>query len=252
MNGSYVGGMVNYTAKTVALFKPGPMNGPDSKLFGIKSFDLTPHLVHDKNTLFILTESLGQSKHFFPTNDSKLPRGILFAKFSKRVLNKKWYISGTNVTNLSDPYDTAGLPGEKRNYHLYENGNGWKPVSTWNILPDDQIVWYTTTFGWDISENERTPLRVHLDGKFNATIYLNGHCIGRYWGGAGPQHDFYLMEKFLKSKNILTLACWTSIPDEVKIVIEPYRIELSSGNIKKGGKEEVKEVFATKTKEFIF
>ncbi|MHA1112120.1 MAG: glycoside hydrolase family 35 protein [Promethearchaeota archaeon] len=252
LNGSYIGGMVNYTAKTAALFKPGPMNGPDPKILGSKTFDLTPHLVHDKNTLFVITETLGQSKHFFPTNDSKLPRGILFAKFNKRILNEKWYVSGTNVTNLSDPYDTAGLPGEKRDYHKYENGNGWKPVKTWNILPDDQIVWYTTTFGWDISENERTPLRVHIDGKFNATIYLNGHCIGRYWGGAGPQHDFYLMETFLKSKNIITLACWTSIPDEVKIVIEPYRIDLPSGNIKKGGREDVKEVFATKTKQFIF
>ena len=64
--------------------------------------------------------------------------------------------------------------------------------------------------------------------------------------------DFYLPEKFLQSQNTLSLACWTSIPDEVKIVIEPYRIDLHSGNIKKTGKEEDKELFATKTKEIIF
>jgi hypothetical protein len=60
------------------------------------------------------------------------------------------------------------------------------------------------------------------------------------------------MDKFLKHQNTLSLACWTSIPDEVKIVIEPYRIDLNSGNIKKEGKEELNEIFATKTKEIIF
>ncbi len=252
LNGSYVGGIVNYTAKTAALFKPGPMNGPDSQLFGTKVFDLTPHLIHDKNVLFIITESLGQSKHFFPTNDSKIPRGILKARFSKPVLNKRWYISGIDVTKLRDPYDTVGLPGEKRNFHKIQNGNDWELVKTWNILPEDQIVWYTTKFGWDSIAKDRIPLRVNLNGKFNASIFLNGHCIGRYWGGAGPQYNFYLMGKYLRSQNTLTLACWTSIPDEVKVVIAPYRINLQSGNIKKEGKEVDKELFATKTTEIIF
>ena len=195
---------------------------------------------------------MGQSKHFFPTNDSKIPRGIIHARFSKRVINKKWFISGTNVTSLHDPYDTSGLPGEKYKFHLKENGNDWKPVDTWNILPEDQIVWYTTKFGWDLLNGDRISLRVHLNGKYNATLYLNGHCIGRYWGGAGPQHDFYIMEEFLLSQNTLSLACWTSIPDEIKIVIEPYRINLKSGNIKREGKEIENEIFATKTKEVIF
>ncbi|MBN2156968.1 MAG: beta-galactosidase [Candidatus Lokiarchaeota archaeon] len=252
LNGSFVGGLANYTAKTQSVFKPGPMNGPDLKFLGAKTFDLTPYLTHDKNVLFIITESLGQSKHFFPTNDSKNPRGILNAKFSKQVLNKRWYISGINVTNLSDPFDTAGLPGEKRNYHINSNGNDWKSVGTWKILPEDQIVWYSTTFGLDLIKNERIPLRVHIEGKHNCSIYLNGHCIGRYWGGAGPQNDFYLMDSLLRVKNTLTLACWTSIPDEIKIVIEPYNIDSNSGNIKKNGKPRDVEIFKTKTKEIFF
>ena len=251
LNGNYVGGLANYTAKSLSLYKPGPMNGPDLKIAGKKIFDLTPHLTHDKNILFILTESLGQSKHFFPTNDSKNPRGILRASFSKPLLNKRWYISGSNVTQLHDPYNTVGFPGEKRMHHTLQMEHEWESVNSWKIIPEDQIVWYSTTFGLDIPKNERIPLRIHLSGKYNASIYLNGYSIGRYWG-AGPQCDFYLMDSLLKSQNYLSVVCWTSIPDEIKIVIEPYRIDAHSGNIKTDEKIEPGEIFATKTQDIFF
>jgi hypothetical protein len=32
-----------------------------------------------------------------------------------------------------------------------------------------------------------------LEAIGNGFLYLNGHCLGRYWQ-AGPQHDYYLPE----------------------------------------------------------
>jgi hypothetical protein len=40
------------------------------------------------------------------------------------------------------------------------------------------------------------PMHLHLEAMGNGFLYLNGHCLGRYWQ-AGPQHDFYLPECWL-------------------------------------------------------
>jgi hypothetical protein len=54
----------------------------------------------------------------------------------------------------------------------------------------------------------RVPWRVHLVAAGNGFLYLNGHPLGRYWD-AGPQHDFFLPECWLKfgdgQTNVLTL-----------------------------------------------
>ena len=41
------------------------------------------------------------------------------------------------------------------------------------------------------------PWHLHLEAAGNGFLYLNGHAIGRYWQ-AGPQHDFFLPECWLK------------------------------------------------------
>ena len=40
------------------------------------------------------------------------------------------------------------------------------------------------------------PWHAHLEASGNGFVYLNGHCLGRYWE-AGPQRDFFLPECWL-------------------------------------------------------
>jgi len=52
------------------------------------------------------------------------------------------------------------------------------------------------------------PWCLHLEANGNGFIYVNGHCIGRYWQ-AGPQHDFFLPDCWLSfghgNTNIIAL-----------------------------------------------
>ena len=79
------------------------------------------------------------------------------------------------------------------------------------------------------------PLKLHIEGNLNANIYLNGVYIGRYWGEFGPQHDFYMMDGLLEKENVLVLACWTLKETELVISVDPYEINLESGNLSKKG-----------------
>ncbi|MEJ2251063.1 MAG: beta galactosidase jelly roll domain-containing protein [Candidatus Lokiarchaeota archaeon] len=157
---------------------------------------------------------------------------------------EKWYISGIDVTQLDMPYSTAGLPGEKFNYHLGE-GEGWSPVKTkLKISPENQIKWIKTTFDFNLEDSLRFPLRLRIQGKHNAHIFLNGVYIGKYWGRYGPQYNFYLMDGLLFNKeNVLTIACWTIEETDISLSIEPYKIEEESGNLNEQGK-----IFITKYK----
>jgi hypothetical protein len=77
-------------------------------------------------------------------------------------------------------------------------------------LPNALLTWYRTSFA--LPAIERTiwcPWVLRLEASGNGFIYLNGHCLGRYWQ-AGPQHDFYLPECYLNvgpgQTNNLTLS----------------------------------------------
>lgn len=238
LNNQCIGGMVNYSPSDVNLFKPGSMNGPDPSFLGKKKFNLTPYLKKGViNELIILTESLGQPKGFFPMMDTRNPRGLLSAKFSKKVLNVQWYISGVDVTKIENPYNSIGLIEENLDY---TNGKakGWISVtdSCLKITPNDKLLWYKTSFKYEKGSNIRSPLRIHLEGLVNANIFLNGHYIGRYWGEKGPQHDFYLMDNLVKSDNTLVIAVWTIENDNnFSVKILPYNIDIKSGNINEQG-----------------
>ncbi|MHA1729554.1 MAG: glycoside hydrolase family 35 protein [Promethearchaeota archaeon] len=236
LNGKFIGAQTNFN---FGIGKIGAMYGDDPEKKGKKKFELNSSIKPGEiNILFIITESLGQNKHFFPFDSCRNPRGILSAKLSEKNIKTKWYISGIDVTNpnVQDPYNTSGLPGEKFEYHLGKSGK-WIELGTDKpqIAPEDQIIWLKSNFTWETPEETRIPLRVHLNGKFNANIFLNGKYIGRYWGEAGPQHDFYIMKGFLKSENVLVLACWTTVKEDISVSIKPYFIEKESGNISKEG-----------------
>lgn len=234
VNGRYMGGQSVYHA---GMLKRGAMNGPDFRKRGAASYDLSGALREgEEDVLLVLTESLGQSKCFLQINDVRNPRGILTAKFSRRNIKEKWFLAGTDVTLLEEPYNTSGLPGERQWRRGF--GYGWEPVDGDPTLsPGDQVVWLKNRFDWNPRPDMRFPLRLHLEGKHNLNIYLNGACIGRYWGERGPQHDFYLMDRILqRGRNELVLGCWTTHEDGLTIEIKPYYIRTDSGNIDEKGR----------------
>jgi hypothetical protein len=232
LNGHFIGGHNTYS---ITYLLPGAKNGPDPTFLGKKTYKLRNALKSGKNVLYILTENLGHSRIPHLICDIRNPRGIISAKFSKRIKKQDWFITGIDVTKLEQAYNTAGLPGEKFNYHLGEGKDWMQLIGTPSISPKDQIVWFKTTFNWKIDDNTRIPLRIHLEGKHNVHIFLNGVYIGKYWGEYGPQHDFYVMDKLLKQDNVLVLACWTTKDDKFSISIKPYNIKTDSGNIDEDG-----------------
>ncbi len=231
LNDKFVGGHDTYSIKFLAA---GAKNGPDPTFLGAKKYDLSNLIKSGKNVLFAITENLGHSRIPFVICDIRNPRGILSAKFSKKF-TAKWFIAGIDVTELEQAYNTSGLPEEK--LLLYKGESSlWNEIqSPPSVTPEDKIVWYKTLFKWDSLGNQRIPLRIHLEGKHNVHIFVNGTYIGKYWGRRGPQHDFYIMDKLLKKDNTLVLACWTTDKDAFSVSILPYKIKTDSGNIDENG-----------------
>ena len=63
--------------------------------------------------------------------------------------------------------------------------------------PEALLTWYRLTFALpEKNPAVWVPWQLHLEATGNGFLYLNGHCLGRYWQ-AGPQHDFYLPECWL-------------------------------------------------------
>jgi hypothetical protein len=87
-------------------------------------------------------------------------------------------------------FSTAGTPKDA----------DWKKIAIANDAPpapDALLTWYRTEF--PLPEKNPAvwvPWHLHLEAMGNGFIYLNGHCLGRYWQ-VGPQHDFYLPESWL-------------------------------------------------------
>jgi len=75
--------------------------------------------------------------------------------------------------------------------------------------PAALLTWYRLTFALpEKNPAQWVPWQLHLEASGNGFIYLNGHCLGRYWQ-AGPQHDYYLPECWLNfgagPKNVIAL-----------------------------------------------
>ncbi len=236
LNGKFIGSHHVYNLATlIDPLHPGSINGPDPLKLGGRKYDLSRAITPGKdNELIVLVESLGQCKQFFMFSDCRIPRGILSARFSKKLASEKWSIAGTDVTTLNDAYATSGLPGES---DALAGGEGvrWESVDELALQPNDQVVWFRTTFWWNLPEDAWVPLRLHLEGFHNANIFLNGHYVGRYWGDRGPQHDFFLMDKFLQAENVLVLGCWTATDDSFSAEIKPYTVKADSGNLDEAG-----------------
>lgn len=230
VNDQFVGGHDNFHYMP---FKTGAMIGPDPTFRGAQKYSLEGFArPGQRNKLLLLTESLGQNKNFWMIADARNPRGLLSAKLPKKTKDVRWFIHGVDVRKRDDPYDTAGFPGEAQ-WRAGE-GNAWQPVDgeALHLAPADQIAWFKNTFEWTPVPETRVPLRLHLDGPHNVNVYLNGHYIGRYWGEAGPQHDFYLMDEFVRpGANTIVLACWTRAEGVLEARVAPYKVDPASGNL---------------------
>jgi hypothetical protein len=79
-------------------------------------------------------------------------------------------------------------------------GGGWKSASIGQDAtpaPEALLTWYRMHFALPSPEQGVwVPWHLHLEAKGNGFLYVNGHCLGRYWE-AGPQRDFYIPETWL-------------------------------------------------------
>ena len=82
------------------------------------------------------------------------------------------------------------------------DSSDWKPASIGKdapAAPEALLTWYRMTF--ELPEQGTgiaAPWHLHLEANGNGFIYVNAHCVGRYWQ-AGPQHDFFLPGCWLNS-----------------------------------------------------
>jgi len=128
-NGKCVGSHLTYSHHIVG---PGAVNFWDVSYSGEVNYDLTPYLMkNDRGTLehvqqqvIILIHNFGQGRQPFVVNDVRNPRGLLSASFHgipvEQVL---WFISGKNVSELEDPFNTVGIPLEEKFVGQLHTGN---------------------------------------------------------------------------------------------------------------------------------
>jgi len=109
------------------------------------------------------------------------------ATFQKTAI--PWQIAG----------ESAGTAGKWWDPNL--NDSQWQstafPDSSPTLAAPTDLTWYRISFNLP-AENPHVwvPWYLHLKGRGNGFIYLNGHALGRYWD-VGPQWDFYLPECWL-------------------------------------------------------
>lgn len=147
----------------------------------------------NNNEITILVQNLGFDKGF--ENPPELPRGIL--NFETIPYKKiEWRIRGGLIPKIEE-WDFVPV------YNLENSSN------------NSCLIWACTEFEINIPDNIACPLYIDFDSaEFDkANIYLNGNLIGHYWKSKDPQSKFYLMDEFLKQKNLLSLIIWNRNDD---------------------------------------
>jgi hypothetical protein len=109
----------------------------------------------------------------------------------------------TGETNV--PYEFA--TGERERGLQFSDATLSPGIGDWKQVaiardapraPEALLTWYRLAFALpEKNPGLWVPWQLHLEARGNGFLYLNGHCLGRYWQ-AGPQHDYYLPECWLK------------------------------------------------------
>ncbi|CAO3614951.1 unnamed protein product [Cunninghamella blakesleeana] len=257
LNDHIIGGHTTYSRQ---LFSPGAKIGPDPWFLGTQTYDLTPYLSKEDNTIFIIADSFGLCRQAFIMNDIRNPRGIIKIALNgienSIAIEQEWQISGVDVRELSQPFGTTGFSDEtnesgfssftttmiESNYNddndddASNNSKLKLPIQTFSLNPSQGIQWYQFKFDHTLKQdNIRTiPLRLHINGEFTAKIILNNVFIGLYYGnGDGPQHDFYLPDDLIqRSGNMIKMLVYTWVPTDAQFSIQSWHTQFpGSGNL---------------------
>ena len=89
-------------------------NGGDNARLGGRRYPVPPHMLRPPgqvNELVIVVESFGLNRQTMICNDVRNPRGLVFLTFSRKM-HCTWAIAGVDVTALSHPFATLGIPRE--------------------------------------------------------------------------------------------------------------------------------------------
>lgn len=249
-NGIAVGGQICYSHNALSA---GAMHACDIKWAGKKRYSLRKGLANGPgpdgfHNLIILTQSFGQSRSPFLLNDVRNKRGLLSCHFSRKrkITDIDWAICGVPVSSIPDPFNTSGLPFEGRANEA-SNSNGFSQVANTNIIADDGVVYYRTTFktrlDCAIGGRIRYPLRAKVVSSKGAVamIWINGLLVGRYVEQAGPQSNFYIPEGLIELKdNLLVVAAYGSTDTSLDVQLLPWVVDSNSGNLN----ESIGDVFA--------
>ncbi|KAJ2079175.1 hypothetical protein H4R24_003950 [Coemansia sp. RSA 988] len=192
-------------ASIESLRAPGASAGAD-RWGGTSTYDVTDAIqlsgAEDKdgalNEVIVLVESFGVGAQAFGDNDAHTPRGLISAywhgfdfvgedhddteihdhEHDRRTeqMRAKWMICGVDVTKLSDPYNSSGLPDE----HLQAGwtaavehplmSTGW---STRVLLNSDVgVQWWRWQLPAD-SEFACEPVHLRICGKVTTLVWVN-------------------------------------------------------------------------------
>jgi hypothetical protein len=244
-NNRIVGGHLTYSLQAGQV---GSKMGYDRIWGGITMYDLTEYVIPGNNNhspthsytceLLILVESFGMNRQTFFFDDVRNPRGVLSAEIVVNnhaiVKDQRWYISGVDATKLQNPYNTSGVPFEKR----YVFNDGETPVNAWincspsdHIDPNDGIHFYRFEFQAPNLNESITyhPLQIVIDGNVTACIFLNKVLVGRYHGQIdSPQKSFYLLEGLLRREtsesNEVVLLVYSRALTNMNVQISAYSL----------------------------
>ncbi|KAI7850100.1 glycoside hydrolase superfamily [Circinella umbellata] len=242
VNGQIIGGHTTYSRQ---LFSPGAKIGPDPWFLGSHTYDLTPYLLRDDNEaalneVVVLVDSFGLSRQAFIMNDVRNPRGIIKAKLKGLDQEAEWEITGVDVRELDNQYNSCGFPDERMNNGRWESMGSRieqdRTLYRLSINAGSGVQW--TRFRFDALPKSRSsdfnvPLRLHMDGPFTTYLFLNDALIARYYGnGDSPQHDFYIPEGLVQQRNnVVRMLIYTWEDTTGEISISGWPVRFDSGNL---------------------
>jgi hypothetical protein len=171
-------------------------------------FDVTDYLREGENSIEVIIEKIGRpcGAGGWGMGEPKglasvcLTGGPVEAPWMKTIDNWRFRpgLQGQNARYFQKDYDAAHWPEVRL-------GN-WK-ASVAEADSFDGIGWYRLEFDPKLPASWTIPLKLRLNVRTDALIYLNGTIVGRY-NGIGWQREFYLPACWLdpNGKNVIALA----------------------------------------------
>jgi hypothetical protein len=170
-----------------------------------------------RNALVILVESLGHSQHLAPTTPA--PRGLV--RIDLGETRARWRYRGGLLRGEQGIAPVVVLASCER--------TGASEILLpygWTDEPEG-VALFETRFELSGVDPARHALALAFDpGIGKASLFLNGHLIGRYWPERGPQRRFLLPWGLLQpdAENELGVALWKRGP---RASLGKLRLELA-------------------------